>query len=137
MSIHRHMHANKHPHHHAHAHHRHAYAYSVSDLTAKHWDDTIDEKLGAPVPPEEDPASALAVAHARAGGEHAPSITSEKAMEHRMAMNLHFTSLYTQEILTESRLDANLVWGKSVSGQVSIDDVLSANSALPADLQTH
>jgi len=64
-------------------------------------------------------------------------LTSNRAMKHRTEMNRHFTSMYTQELLTESQLDAALVWTRPTAGEVSVDAILSANSALPENLQTH
>lgn len=136
-ATHRHLHAHTHPHHHAHAHTRQAYAYSHSALTSRHEDELLDEKLAEPAGSEMCSESVLDVARERLGGEHFTSISTNSAIEHRTKMNRHFTSMYTQELLEESRLDAGLVWAKPANGEVSVDAILSANSALPKDLQTH
>lgn len=134
---HRDLYSHTHPHHHAHAHHRQAFAYSHSTLCNKHEDHMVDDELESPHNAEACTVSVLDVARERIRGDHFTSVASNDAIKHRQTMNRHYTSMYTQELLRESQLDASLVWNLPASGEVSADAILSANSALPEELQTH
>lgn len=98
----------------------------------------LDERMTDPHKFDKCGASALDVALERFHYDYKlqTSAVTNSVIRHRETMNRHFTSMYTTELIEESRLDANMIWMRAQKGEVSVDDILSSASALPAELRT-